>query len=314
MQTDLELHDFPAPARDYLIYLQTQKGLAYSTLQAYANDLRRFEAFAHFKQQSLGHPERIDRSLLQAFIADLHRRNTAKSSISRKLSCLRGFFRYCRKQGLMNSDPSGGLKNPKHTQPHPVCLNVDQVFAFLDQAAGNDPQALRDVALAELLYGSGLRISEALNLNMQDVDLGQYMVRVTGKGSKERVVPLTGKARDRLLRYLDHRFAFPAPVDEPAFFLGKRGKRLQRRQANRVVDRLASMAGLPQSISPHVLRHSFATHLLESGADLRSVQELLGHASLSTTQRYTHLSLGHLAHIYDQTHPRAKGYTKTTGS
>ena len=303
---DTELNDLPEPARNYLVYLQTQKGLAHSTLASYANDLRRLAAFLRFRGKDLEHPEEIDRTLLHAFIADLHRTSTAKSSISRKLSCIRGFFRYCRRQGLSESDPSAGLKNPKQSRPHPTCLNVDQIFALLDQAAGDDPQALRDVALAELLYGSGLRISEALNLDLQDVDLGQNIVRVTGKGRKERLVPLTSASRERLLRYLDHRFAFPAPFDEPAFFLGRRGKRLQRRQANRVIERLASLAGLPQSISPHVLRHSFATHLLESGADMRSVQELLGHASLNTTQRYTHLSLGHLARIYDQTHPRAK--------
>ena len=306
MTIDHEFKDIPPLARDYLIYLQNQKGLAASTLQAYAGDVRRFAAFVASRQISLAQPKRIDRSLLQAFVADLHRTNTAKSSVARKLSSLRGLFCYWRKQGLITSDPSVGLKNPKRPKPHPRCLNVDQVFALLDQAAGNDPQALRDIALAELLYGSGLRISEALALNLEHVDLGQSMVQVMGKGSKERLVPLTSKARERLLRYLDHRFAFPAPVQEPAFFLGRRGKRLQRRQANRVLDRLASLSGLPQSISPHILRHSFATHLLESGADLRSVQELLGHASLSTTQRYTHLSLGHLAQIYDQTHPRAK--------
>ncbi|MFW5899615.1 MAG: tyrosine recombinase XerC [Desulfovermiculus sp.] len=306
MIIDHEFKDIPQPARDYLIYLQNQKGLAVSTLQAYAGDIRRFADFLASRHISLAHPEKIDRSLLQAFIADLHRTNTAKSSVARKLSCLRGLFHYLRKQGFITSDPSAGLKNPKQPKSHPRCLNVDQVFALLDQAAGNDPQALRDIALAELLYGSGLRISEALALDMDHVDLGQNMVQVMGKGNKERLVPLTAKARERLLRYLDHRFAFPAPIQEPAFFLGRRGKRLQRRQANRVLDRLASLSGLPQSISPHVLRHSFATHLLESGADLRSVQELLGHASLSTTQRYTHLSLGHLAQIYDQTHPRAK--------
>lgn len=306
MNIEHEFKDIPTPARDYLIYLQNQKGLAASTLQAYANDVRRFAAFLASRHMSLAQPKKIDRSLLQAFIADLHRTNTAKSSVARKLSSLRGLFCYWRKQGLITSDPSAGLKNPKQPKPHPRCLNVDQVFALLDQAAGNDPQALRDIALAELLYGSGLRISEALALNLEHVDLGQNMVQVMGKGNKERLVPLTGKARARLLRYMDHRFAFPAPVQEPAFFLGRRGKRLQRRQANRVLDRLASLSGLPQSISPHILRHSFATHLLESGADLRSVQELLGHASLSTTQRYTHLSLGHLAQIYDQTHPRAK--------
>jgi len=304
---DLEFNDIPETARNYLIYLQTQKGLSPATLTAYANDMRGFAAFVTSRKHSLDRPDHIQRFLLHAFISDLHRTNTAKSSVSRKLSCIRGFFRYCRKQELTSSDPSVGLKNPKQSPTPPACLNVDQVFALLDQAAGNDPQALRDVALAELLYGSGLRISEAISLNIQDVDLGQNIVRVTGKGSKERISPFTAKARERLLRYLDHRFAFPAPVDEPAFFLGRRGKRLQRRQANRVIDRLASLAGLPQSISPHTLRHSFATHLLESGADLRSVQELLGHASLSTTQRYTHLSLGHLAQIYDQTHPRAKG-------
>ncbi|WP_034621312.1 tyrosine recombinase [Desulfovermiculus halophilus] len=306
MHMDQNLTDLPEPVHGYLTYLSTQKGLADATVEAYANDLRRLDAFARFRHSSLEHPEELDRAFLQAFIADLHRTGTAKTSISRKLSTLRGFFRFCLRQGLIGSDPSSGLKNPKHSASHPTCLNVDQVFALLDQAAGTDPQALRDVALAELLYGSGLRISEAIRLNLQDVDLGQHVVRVTGKGSKERVVPLTSEARDRLLRYLDHRFAFPAAYDQEAFFLGRRGKRLQRRQANRVLDRLASMAGLPQSISPHVLRHSFATHLLESGADLRSVQKLLGHSSLSTTQRYTHLSLGHLAQIYDQTHPRAK--------
>ena len=301
-----EGHDLPQLARMYLDYLQTQKGVANSTLQAYANDLRRFEVFACFRQQSTDSPEKIDRELLQAFVTDLHRTGAAKTGISRKLSCLRGFFLYFLRQCLITVDPSAGLKNPKLSKPHPTCLNVDQVFTLLDQAAGNDPQALRDVALAELLYGSGLRISEAVNLDLTDLDLGQHTVRVTGKGNKERIVPLTGKSRERLLRYLDHRFAFPAPIEEQAFFLGRRGKRLERRQANRVIDRLASMANLPQSISPHVLRHSFATHLLESGADLRAVQELLGHASLSTTQRYTHLSLGHLAQVYDQTHPRAK--------
>jgi integrase/recombinase XerC len=231
--------------------------------------------------------------------------------MGRKLSALRSFFSFCRKMRLVaGPDPMADLPNPKQPRPRPRVLNVDQAVAVMEADTDPDPKGLRNLALGELLYGSGLRISEALGLDVDDMDLGGRVARVTGKGAKTRLVPLTSNSVKRLERYLEQRPAFKPALSETAVFLGARGKRLQRREANRILSALAASAGLPQKISPHMLRHSFATHLLQSGADMRSVQELLGHARLSTTQRYTHLSLDEIAQAYDQSHPRAKGLDK----
>jgi len=211
----------------------------------------------------------------------------------------------CLKKKTLAKTPMEGIANPKQDRPHPKRLNVDQVQALLDSVRQRDPRAIRDLALAELLYGSGLRISEALGLDVDQVQIGDRVVRVLGKGGKERLAPLTEAGAQLLCLYLENRQAFVPDVREKAFFLGVKGKRLQRRQANRILAELSRRAGFPQSISPHTLRHSFATHLLEAGADLRSVQELLGHSRLSTTQRYTHLTMTQLMHVYDQAHPMA---------
>jgi len=198
-----------------------------------------------------------------------------------------------------------GIRNPKQEKRHPQVLNVDQAISVMEVALEPDPEGLRDIALAEVLYGSGLRISEAIGLDLNDLD--SDVIRVLGKGSKERIVPLSEAAMVRIRRYLEQRHAFiKDDYSEQALFLSVRaGKRLDRRQANRIIAKLGRLAGLPKDLHPHMLRHSFATHMLEAGADLRSVQELLGHENLTTTQRYTHLDMQHVMQVYDQAHPRA---------
>ncbi len=251
---------------------------------------------------------------MRRYLAELHRQGAAKSSVARKLSTLRAFFRYLLKEGLCEADPTSGVRNPRQEKRHPKLLNVDQAFALLDapksteakagarDAASETAARLRDLALAELLYGSGLRVSEALSLDVLDVDPAGGFARVMGKGGKERMAPLSDTSRAALLKWLAARRVLARP-GERALFAGNRGERLNRRQAARIIESLCQAAGLPQAVSPHALRHSFATHLLEAGADLRSVQELLGHARLATTQRYTHLSLAQVVQVYDKAHP-----------
>ncbi len=309
----------PDPLQAYLTHLEAAKGYSPATLRAYENDLLQFHHFLHrFAEtsQGLAAPNEVQREQLRRFLAELHRQGVRKSSMARKLSSLRSFFRHCAARGLMRHNPAQGLRNPKQDKPQPRALNVDQSLALVDsrQSRASTPEdprkmalRLRDIALAELLYGAGLRISEALNLNLEHVSPQDETVRVLGKGNKERLAPLGGAARQALAAYLQLRPLLDATGKEQAIFLGAKGKRLQRRQANRIVADLAREAGLPQDVSPHMLRHSFATHLLQAGADLRSVQELLGHARLSTTQRYTHLELGRLIATYDKAHPGSSG-------
>ena len=218
---------------------------------------------------------------------------------------MRAFYRFLRQRKLVADDPCASLSNPKLPKLHPKVLNVDQAVHLVESDVAPDPEGLRDLALLEVLYGSGLRVSEALGLDFGDVDLDQRLLRVLGKGRKERVVPLTGPAVERLRRYIEQRGAFGPAPREQAIFLGKRGGRLTRKQADRIVKAMAALSGVPSSISPHTLRHSFATHMLQAGADLRSVQELLGHSRISTTQRYTHLDLAQIMRVYDAAHPLA---------
>jgi len=297
----------PAPlsVQAFLGWLKVQKGMAAATVAAYEQDLAQFEAWLAKDGLSLDKPAAISRKLVQRFVASLHREGLAHSSMARKLSALRSFFRHALRMRSVDADPTAGVRNPKQSIRHPAALNVDQMFALLDAPAGQSGAIrLRDLALAELLYGAGLRISEALGLNVPDVDPRSGVVRVLGKGSKARLAPLSDTARQALTEWMAARQEL-APGTEPALFVGTRGGRLNRRQAARILDELAAHAGLPH-VAPHSLRHSFATHLLEGGADLRGVQELLGHARLSTTQRYTHVSLDRLMRVYDRAHPRSQ--------
>ncbi len=300
----------PGPAADYLAYLTVQKGYSPATIAAYGKDLQQFELYLAGGGASLAAPETVGREHVRGFLAELHRRRTAKTSMGRKLSSLRGLFVFLRRKKIVVSDPLADIRNPKTEIRQPKALNVDEAVALVSPVAGSpaadgSPESSRDLALAELLYGSGLRVSEAVSLDLDDVDLAQGIARVYGKGGKERLSPLSDASRARLREYLLRRNEFEPDPSEQAFFLGARGGRLNRRQADRIIDALAKHAAIAKHAYPHMLRHSFATHLLESGADLRSVQELLGHARLTTTQRYTHLDLGRIMRVYDKAHPRS---------
>jgi integrase/recombinase XerC len=295
----------PAPdsVAFFLLYLDAQRGYSPATVGAYGTDLEGVHLFLGRRGKGLHLPAEVTKIDVTAFLADLHRRGLAKSSVCRKLSALRAFYRFLRQRGLATEDPCAALSNPKMPKVHPKVLNVDQAMHLVETQGPPDPEGLRDQALLEVLYGSGLRVSEALGLDFAHLDLDQHLARVLGKGRKERIVPLTGAAVDSLRRYLEQRGAFGPAAREQAIFLGRRGGRLTRRQADRIVKEAALRSGVPAGISPHTLRHSFATHMLQAGADLRSVQELLGHARISTTQRYTHLDLAQIMRVYDACHP-----------
>lgn len=293
----------------YHLWLETQRGLSAATVRAYLTDVRQF---ADFLAEHGGRPEGVhtaDRRDVQGFLAELFRRGEAKSSMSRKLAALRSFFHYALRSRLVRENPAKAVRNPRQESYQPRVLNVDEIFAVLDAEAGADGEPLRhsrDRALAELLYGSGLRISEALGLNVDDVQLTAGIARVMGKGNRERMAPLSDSCVPALREWLDDRPLLAAD-GETALFVGMRGgRRMQRREAVRSMERLGGLAGVAKHFSPHALRHSFATHLLDGGADLRSVQELLGHRRLTTTQRYTQVSLEHLMRVYDSAHPKAR--------
>lgn len=290
----------------YLGYLDTQKSYSQACCEAYNRDICQFAAWLATKNIST--PEEIKETQIEAYTGDMFRKGLAKTSIARKLAAIRSFFRFLHRQGKIAVNPAENIHDPKQSIRQPHTLNVDEVFAILDQPATPKETGsvyYRDIALAELLYGSGLRISEALGLDVQEINPSTGYIRVIGKGSRERICPLSDTAVDALRLWLDCRHELAAP-GENALFVGIRGKRLQRREGVRIIHRLCQLAGLKTPVSPHGLRHSFATHLLTAGADLRSVQELLGHQHLSTTQRYTHLSLDHIISVYDAAHPRSR--------
>lgn len=299
----------PEVCRGFLAFLEVEKGYSPATVRAYAADLEQFETFLLRRTRTLADFEAITREDATGFLAELHRQRQKRSSMARKLSTLRSFFRYLIRHRLLAKTPLTGLRNPKQERRQPRALNVDQAAALMDAPARPGPEGIRDLALVELLYGSGLRVSEALSLSVDDVRADRGFVRVRGKGGKDRLAPLSEASRHRLSEYLDERAGLRPADSEQALFLGMRGGPLSRREALRIVSRLAVEAGVTQSVHPHTLRHSFASHLLQAGADLRSVQEMLGHARLSTTERYTHLDLRHIMEVYDQAHP----YSDKTG-
>ncbi len=291
----------------FIIWLDTQKGFSRATQTAFRSDLYQLEEWLSSRNQTLARPSELCLADLQAWAAALFRDGLAKSSISRKLASARCLFRHLLRQGKIAIDPARNLHNPRQDKTRPRMLNVDETFALLDcaPATGSEATVARNKALAELLYGSGLRISEALALDISDLH-GRvaHTIRVFGKGGKERLCPLSETCEEALSAWLALRSSI-ALSTEKAIFVGDRGKRLNRRQAGRIIASLCGEAGLNKSISPHGLRHSFASHLLEAGADLRSVQEMLGHSRLATTERYTHLGVEKIISIYDAAHPRS---------
>ncbi|MDK9708592.1 MAG: tyrosine recombinase XerC [Desulforhopalus sp.] len=286
-------------------WLATEKGYSEHTVVGYRRDLSEFFALVG-EEVAL---ESISAQNVRSFIVSLHGHNSS-ASVARKLSALRTFFRFAVRRGMVASDPLIGITGPKAGRFIPVFLTVDETFALLEAPGGQDAYMFRDRAMLELLYSTGMRVSELASRNLDDLDFTTEVLRVRGKGNKERLVPVGLPAIEAVNGWLPQRLQLireraerGLPVEQDAMFLNGRGTRLTTRSVERMVKGYGERAGISQIVTPHALRHSFATHLLEMGADLRSVQELLGHASLSTTQRYTHLTLDHLANVYDKAHP-----------
>ncbi len=271
------------------------------TVSAYRRDL--LALASHAAEAGLRDWVEIDAGHIEGFIAACHRRGLGGRSLQRRLSAIRAFYRYLERAGRVSRNPAEGLRAPKAQKRLPEVLDVDQ-SARLMAIPGTDPLAIRDRALLELIYSSGLRVSEAVGLDLADLDLVEREVRVTGKGNKRRIVPVGRYAVESMQSWLPVRAECTRP-EERAVFVGRRGRRLSVRAVQKRLYEWGIRQGLDQRVHPHMLRHSFASHLLESSGDLRAVQELLGHADIATTQVYTHLDFQHLAKVYDATHPRA---------
>jgi len=285
-------------------HLTVERNVSEHTRRAYRQDLEAFRRFIldDLKWSEEGMLGKIDNLVLRRYLALLHKQNR-KSTIGRKLAALRTFFRYLVREGVMTANPGELVATPKQEKYLPRTLTVDESFALMEQGGGADILSRRDRAIVELLYSCGLRVGELTALNVGSVDLREGLVRVLGKGRKERIVPVGRKAMEALGDYLAER---GNPPDETPLFLNHRGGRLTARSIERNLKVRLLKAGILKDATPHALRHSFATHLLDGGADLRAIQELLGHASLSTTQKYTQVSVDHLMNVYDQAHPRSR--------
>jgi len=286
----------------FLRYLEFEKGVSAHTLRAYRKDLKVFSGAVNTA------PENIDVIDVRGFIAGQIKQGLNKTTVGRRLSSIRSFFKFLYREGFIRSNPAKLVSNPKMQKLLPRFLSVDDVFSLVEQPDGIGFLPARDRAILELLYSSGLRVSELSGLNTDEVNTKEHLVKVKGKGKKERIVPVGTKAIDVLKTYLIERFLLKSK--EKALFLNRLGTRLTDRGVRRIVVKYAKRMAMNTRVGPHVLRHTFASHLLQGGADLRVIQELLGHSSLSTTQKYTHLDITHLMDIYDKAHPLARGNGK----
>ena len=288
----------------FLAYLEARHASP-NTVCAYRRDIQDF-----IKAAGARPPGSVTPKEIRAWLASHALKGEEASTISRRLSALRAFFRFLVREGEISGNPAVRVRLPKRGRPLPSYLTVDEAFCLIEaEPEGRGFKAARDRAILEVLYGTGIRVSELTGLDTDRVSLSPPMVRVKGKGRKERIVPMGRGAREALERYLPMRDALLRSLgrpDEKALFLNARGGRLTARSVQRLIERRREALGLGPRLTPHTLRHSMATHLLESGADLRAIQEMLGHASLTTTERYTHLDLGELSKIYDRAHPRAR--------
>ncbi|MGZ4268636.1 MAG: site-specific tyrosine recombinase XerD [Solirubrobacteraceae bacterium] len=308
MAVTLEPRAFEHLLLDFLAYLEFERGLSRNTLEAYRSDLLQFGAYLERRGVTAPTAQHAD---LSGFLAELAaggegRPAVAPATLQRKAACLRSFYRHLRRESVIEHDPTADLRAPRKSQKLPQVLSRDEVARLLAAPRGTTPPALRDRALLELMYACGLRASEAIDLDVRDVDLVAGILRARGKGSKERLVPVGRTAIAAVRAYLEHgRPAFVGLREEPRLFVNRRGAGLTRQGLYKIVQRHAADAGLEDRMSPHTLRHTFATHLLAGGCDLRSLQEMLGHADIATTQIYTHLSAERLKDAYFKAHPRA---------
>lgn len=294
---------------DFLDYLTYERNVSPNTISAYRDDLESFTGFLCNDYFTMGRDQielsRVDHLTVRSYLAHLSRRKLARASVARHLSALRSFFKFLVREGAVESNPARTVATPKREKHLPTVMQPSDVALLLEQPDRNETLGLRDAAYLELLYASGLRISELVGIDIDDLELRARLVKVHGKGSKERIVPFGTKAEEALRAWMAVRNELVTDVEEQAVFVNYRGKRITTRSVRRLFDTYLKQAALRAGISPHTMRHSFATHLLNAGADLRGIQELLGHASLSTTQKYTHLNDWQLIAVYKKAHPRA---------
>ena len=291
-------------------YLKAERHASLHTLKNYAGDLKQFSIFVdlHYPDVAKSGDDglrRINPNLLRSFLSELFK-NHGATSVARKLSTLRSFFDFAMREHMLDNNPAKAVRSPKIPKKLPQFLTLDEVMALLKAPKGNSALEARDKAILELFYASGLRLSELVALNLDQIDLIKKTVRVLGKGNKERMVPVGQKAVEAFKNYIEARgHLLNGKPDQKGVFLNKSGDRISARAVERLIEKYLKLTGIQKKVTPHVLRHTFATHLLNNGADMRGIQELLGHASLSTTQRYTHVELDKLMKVYDKTHPKA---------
>ena len=303
-----------AAIEDFLRYLKIERNSSPLTIKSYSDD---FGSLLEFFQGQFGRvpePADVTVGMLRTYIAYLHECQYARTTIARRLACLRTFFRYCCREGRCENNPAKALRTPRLGKKLPHFLTTDQVGKLLEAPPATTSAGLRDRAMLETMYSAGVRVAELVGLNVDDWDRDASIIRVLGKGRRERIAPIGSYASRALGHWVDVRqpAEVASPEDAAALFLNRFGKRLTTRSVGRMLEKYLKLAGLDQATSPHTLRHSFATHLLDGGADLRSVQELLGHKSLTTTQIYTHVSTRRLREAYEQAHPHAASRRKAS--
>ena len=290
---------------DFLDYLTYERNVSINTVAAYRDDLESFTGFLTHDYLTMARDlldlRRVDHIAIRSYLAHLARKKLRRSSIARHLSALRSFFKFLMREELVDSNPARGVATPRREKHLPSVLQTSDIAVLFDTPDLSTPLGIRDRAWLELMYASGLRISELVGIDLDDLELRARLVKVRGKGAKERIVPFGTKAQAAIRAYLDVRNA----PEQDALFVNYRGERITARSVRRLFNGYVRDSSLRAGVSPHTLRHSFATHLLNAGADLRAIQELLGHASLSTTQKYTHLNDWQLIEVYKKAHPRA---------
>jgi len=294
---------FAKELEGFIAYLKYEKNASPHTISNYRRDLLQLAHYLESKKLSL---KDIDNIVLRGFLAVLYDRGEKKSTVGRKLAAIRSFFQFCVRKRWMDDNPAKVVSTPKQDKSVPSFLSEEEMQEFLDLPQTAKPLDLRDKAMLELLYATGIRVSELVGICLEDVKFASRLIRIKGKGKKERLVPFGRTAEKSLRSYLRVRpLLNKEQVEETTFFLNYRGQKLSSRSVERTVDKCIQLSAVRRKISPHSLRHSFASHLLSRGADLRIIQELLGHESLATTQKYTHLDLKHLLDVYRKSHPRS---------
>lgn len=289
---------------DFLAYLSVERGLAKNTIIAYRRDLKSY--ITYLRTQNIKDLNNTTRTTIVSYLLMMQKKGKASSSISRACAAIKSFYQFLFRERLIDEDPTLNLDTPKLEHRLPKVLSVEEVKKLLSQANTSDPWGMRDRAMLELLYATGLRVSELISLTLDDVNLEMGFLRCFGKGSKERIVPIGSIAVNYLNTYINvDRKKILKDKDVRVLFVNRQGQGLTRQGFWKIIKKYAKRAGIQKPITPHTLRHSFATHLLENGADLRAVQEMLGHADISTTQIYTHITRSKIKEVYDKTHPRA---------